>query len=183
MDKRSFLEKHKIVRSSIKQDVLHFALPAFFVFSAGLVVSAMNGYDGLLKNLWRLILHPGDLYVLPTEKIVGLVLCVIGFTVVLVALCTLKHSYSSTLVIKEDHQLITNGIYRFIRHPIYFGVIIVCFAVPVYAFSLYGFIVMSALIPLGLNRIRMEEELLTEEYGDVYRAYKKTSRKLIPFIY
>jgi len=53
----------------------------------------------------------------------------------------------------------------------------------VYASSLYGFIVMSAQIPIFLNRIRMEEGLLTEEFGDEYRDYKKGVHKLIPFIY
>ena len=42
---------------------------------------------------------------------------------------------------------------------------------------------MSALIPIFLNRIRMEERLLTEEFGDEYRAYKEATRKLIPFVY
>jgi len=42
---------------------------------------------------------------------------------------------------------------------------------------------MSALIPLFLNRIRIEERMLTEEFGDAYRTYKKGTSKLIPFIY
>jgi protein-S-isoprenylcysteine O-methyltransferase Ste14 len=42
---------------------------------------------------------------------------------------------------------------------------------------------MSALIPIILNRIRMEERLLTEEFGDAYRAYVEATSKLIPFIY
>jgi protein-S-isoprenylcysteine O-methyltransferase Ste14 len=39
------------------------------------------------------------------------------------------------------------------------------------------------LIPIFLNRIRMEEEMLTEEFGDAHRMYMETTRKLIPFIY
>jgi protein-S-isoprenylcysteine O-methyltransferase Ste14 len=56
-------------------------------------------------------------------------------------------------------------------------------SVPVYAPSLYGFLVLSLLIPIFLNRIRMEEEMLTEEFGDAHRMYMETTRKLIPFIY
>jgi hypothetical protein len=40
MAKRGFLEKHQIVRYAIRDDLLYFALPAFLVFIAGLVVSA-----------------------------------------------------------------------------------------------------------------------------------------------
>ncbi len=57
------------------------------------------------------------------------------------------------------------------------------FGVLVYASSLYGFLTMSVLIPITINRIRMEEKILTEEFGDAYRAYKKATSKLIPFIY
>ncbi len=59
----------------------------------------------------------------------------------------------------------------------------VCIGVPVYASSLYGLLFMSALLPLALNRIRIEERILTEEFGDAYRAYSEATSKLIPFIY
>jgi len=54
---------------------------------------------------------------------------------------------------------------------------------PVYAASMYGFLISLLLIPIILNRIRLEEELLTEEFQDAYRKYKETTKKLIPFIY
>ncbi len=84
----------------------------------------------------------------------------------------------------EDlHQLITRGLYRLARHPLYFGVLFAIMGVPVYAPSLWGFLVMSLLIPLFLHRIRMEEEMLTEKFGDAYLAYKVATKKLIPFLY
>ena len=59
----------------------------------------------------------------------------------------------------------------------------VCIGVPMYASSLFGLLTMSALIPLVLNRIRIEERMLTDEFGDAYRKYRKATSKLIPFIY
>jgi protein-S-isoprenylcysteine O-methyltransferase Ste14 len=44
-------------------------------------------------------------------------------------------------------------------------------------------LVMSALVPVILNRIRLEERILTEQFGDAYRTYSETTRKLIPYIY
>jgi protein-S-isoprenylcysteine O-methyltransferase Ste14 len=41
---------------------------------------------------------------------------------------------------------------------------------------------MSALIPVALNRIRFEERILTEQFGDEYWTYKEATSKLIPFI-
>jgi protein-S-isoprenylcysteine O-methyltransferase Ste14 len=42
---------------------------------------------------------------------------------------------------------------------------------------------MSALIPVFLLRIKIEERLLIEEFGDAYLMYKESTSKLIPFIY
>ena len=152
--------------------MLYFALPAILVFSAGNVVSA-----------WDLVRRQGSLYILPVQSIVGLALVVIGLTIELVAAGTLRRFYSSTLVIREGHQLITHGVYRFARHPIYLGAFMVCIGVPLCVSSLYGLLTMSALIPLILNRIRIEERMLTDEFGDAYRTYKEATSKLIPFIY
>ena len=183
MAKRGFPARHGIVRNTTKDDVLYFALPAVLVFYAGLVVSARDGYDGLVAKIWELVSQPGSLYLLSVQNIVGLALFIVGLTTALVAVVTLRRFYFSTLVIREDHQLITHGIYRFSRHPVYLGVIIAIIGVPVYASSLYGLLTMSALIPLILFRIRIEERMLTDEFGDAYRTYKEATSKLIPFIY
>ena len=172
MAKRGFLARHGIVRNAIREDVLFFAIPWVFVLFAGMGVSA-----------WDLVRQQGDLYILSVQSIVGLALIVIGFTILLTAQITLRRYYSSTLVIREEHQLITHGIYRFIRHPIYLGNIMFFIGVPVFTSSLYGLLIMSALIPIFLNRIRIEERMLTEEFGDAYRTYKEATSKLIPFIY
>ena len=152
--------------------MVYFAIPALVVFSAGMVVSA-----------WDLVRHQGSLDILSVQDIVGLALIVIALINNLVAQVTLRRSYSSTLVIREDHQLVTHGVYRFVRHPIYLGVIMASIGVPVYVSSLYGLLTMSAVIPVLLNRIRMEERMLTEAFGDAYRTYRETTSKLIPFIY
>ena len=96
---------------------------------------------------------------------------------------TLRRNYSGTVVIREDHQLITHGIYRFTRNPMYMGLIMVVTGLPVYVASLYGFLTSLVLIPIILNRIRLEEKLLTAEFQEAYQKYKETTKKLIPFIY
>ncbi len=183
MTKRKFLLRHGIVRNAIREDVIFFALPTLLIFFAGLIVSARNGYDGLLSTIWDLVRQPENLRLLSIQNTVGLALTVIGFTILFVAMGTLWWSHSPTLVIREGHQLITHGIYRFMRHPMYLGAITVCISVPVYASSLYGLLIMSALSPVFLNRIKIEERLLTDEFGDAYRAYMGTAKRLIPFIY
>ena len=172
MAKKEILKKHGIVRNAVRKDVLFFVIPWIIVMLAGMGICA-----------WDLVRRQESLYEFSTQNMVGLMLIVIGFVIILIAQITLWKYYSSTLVIKENHQLITHGIYRFVRHPIYLGNITLFLGIAVYVSSLYGFLTLLGLIPVFLVRIRMEERLLTEEFGDKHRTYKKNTRKLFPFIF
>ena len=184
MSKPGLLEKHGIVRNAIRVDMLQFGLPFFAVFAVGIVLSAKGGgLESLWPTIWRVIREPASFFALSVERATGLILFVGGLTVMLVAQFTLWRNYAATLVIREDHQLIQHGIYRLVRHPIYLGVVIVVFGIPVYTSSLSGLLTMVALIPILLNRIRLEEGLLIEAFGDAYRKYRATTSKLIPFIH
>jgi protein-S-isoprenylcysteine O-methyltransferase Ste14 len=187
MANNEFLKRHGIVRNAIKEDMIYFAAPALIVFTIGLVFCAIAGARAGLTNfwgiVWGLIKQPRDLFTFPMHSIMGLATIMIGFIIMLVGQITLYRNYSSTVVIREDHQLITHGIYRFARNPVYLGLIMVVIGFPVFVASLYGFVTMLVLIPIILNRIRLEEKLLTEEFQDAYQSYKETTKKLIPFIY
>jgi protein-S-isoprenylcysteine O-methyltransferase Ste14 len=175
------------VRHAIKEDILLFGIPALTVFSIGLVFCARAGARAGLKNfwgiVWDLVKQPQDLFTFPMHSIMGLAAIMTGLIIMIVGQVTLWRNYSGTVVIREDHRLITHGIYRFTRNPIYLGLIIVVFGLPAFVASLYGFVSMLVLIRIILNRIRLEEKLLTEEFQEAFRKYKETTKKLIPFIY
>ncbi len=171
------------MRKTIKKDLTLFAIPALVVFVLGLIASGRDGYDGLVGTLWEIVLSPERRNQLSTWNIAGLSLFIAGLSIAILAAYTLQRFYSSTLVTRENHQLITHGPYRLVRHPIYFGVLIAILGVPVYAPSLFGFLILLLLIPIFLFRIKMEEEMLTEFFGDEYRAYRTTTKKLIPFLF
>ncbi len=184
MARRGYLEKHGIVRSAIRKALFFFGLPALTVLILGLIACGRDEYDGMVGTLVMMLLDPGAARWLPVSKIVGLALMIVGFAIAFTALFTLKRFYASTLVTRVDHRLITHGIYRFVRHPAYLGVLLICVvALPVYSSSAWGFLILSLLIPIVLGRIRMEEGLLTEHFGDAYREYRGSTRKLIPFVY
>ncbi len=166
------LVERVIMRDSIRKDVLFFALPASIVFCAGLGVCA-----------WDLVRRQGSLFTLSAHSIVGWALIVIGLTLTFVAAGTMRRFYSPALRVRRDHQLITHGLYRFVRHPFYTGMGIATVGVLVVASSLYGLLILLALVPLLVNRIRIEEQMMTAQFGDAYRAYARGTKKLIPFIY
>jgi protein-S-isoprenylcysteine O-methyltransferase Ste14 len=167
-----FLAKHGVVREYIKKDIFYFFIPWITVFTLGIALSARN-----------IIINQQNQLILSVHNIVGLILFVTGLSIMIIGQVTLWKSYSSLLIIKKGQKLITHGIYRFIRHPIYFGFIVVAIGISIAASSLYGFLVMLLEIPICLSRIRIEQKMLIEEFGDEYRKYMKTTKKLVPFIY
>ena len=173
MPQRGFLARHGIVRNAIGKDILQFAIPAIIISFIELLFCAYS----LVKQLQNLSMFQ-------VQQIIGLALFIIGLTIMIVGQVTLRRNYSGSVVIRVDHQLITHGIYRFTRNPIYLGLIMIFVTgFPVFAASMVGFLISLFLIPIILNRIRLEEELLTEEFQDAYQKYKETTKKLIPYIY
>ena len=182
MEKNGFLKRHGIVRNAIRKDLLQFAIPAIIIFFMELIFCA-DSLTGIWGTIWGPDKQPQNLSMFPVLSIIGLALFIIGLTIMIVGQATLRRNYSGTVVIRDDHKLVTNGIYRFTRNPIYLGALIVFVGLPVYAASVYGFLTSLFLIPIFLYRIRLEEELLTEEFQDAFQKYKETTKKLIPFIY
>ncbi len=187
MSKKDTPKKHRFVRNAIKDDILQFAIPGMTVFLIELIFCASEGaandLSGFWGTVWGLIMQPQNLLLLSVQSIIGLALIIIGLIIMTIGQVTHRRNYSGTVVIRENHQFITHGIYRFTRNPMYFGVIVLITGLPIYTASLYGFLTSLVLIPIILNRIRLEEKLLTEEFQDKYQKYKETTKKLIPFIY
>jgi protein-S-isoprenylcysteine O-methyltransferase Ste14 len=116
--------------------------------------------------------------------IIGIAFMLLGLSIRMVSMRQLGKYYSTLLFTNKDHQLITTGMYKYIRHPIYSGDIVFYLG---YGFALSNYIVfmliMVAFISAYLIRIKQEEKMMMEGFGDVYREYCNTTKKLIPFIY
>jgi protein-S-isoprenylcysteine O-methyltransferase Ste14 len=88
------------------------------------------------------------------------------------------------LTIKTDHRLVTEGIYRSVRHPIYTSYILLFLGFCIALQSLWGLagLVGVCLIWFG-NRIGIEEQMLADRFGDDYLAYCQTTKRLFTYIY
>lgn len=179
------LQRLGIIRHNLAKDLLLFFLPWLTVFclELGLCGTYGDGLSGLWGSIWGVIRDPLLLLALPWHRTVGLSLYVIGLTVMIVGQVTLWENYSGFVVIKKDHQLITHGIYRLTRNPIYLGALVVFAGLPIFAASVYGFLAMLPIIPIFLLRIRMEEQMLGGYFGDEYEAYRSTTKRLVPWLY
>lgn len=117
-------------------------------------------------------------------RIVGLVLCAVAAFVGLSARFHLGRFYVPQPSIEKDHELITDGPYRWIRHPMYAAALLWCLGWPLLVRSVAGTaLAVGSALPALVTRMDMEEQMLLEALGEEYEAYQRRSRRLIPFLY
>lgn len=93
----------------------------------------------------------------------------------------LARNWSPKLELMEGHALVTNGVFRHIRHPMYaahwlWGVAQVFLLQNWVA----GFSMLVCLIPMYLYRVRVEEQMMLDHFGEEYRSYMDRTGGLIP---
>ena len=96
----------------------------------------------------------------------------------------LGRNWSVTLEIRDNHQLVTRGAYRYVRHPMYASFWLWATA---QAFLLPNWLPggsgLASVAGLYFSRIRKEEELMENAFGDDYRAYRARVGAIIPRFY
>ena len=95
----------------------------------------------------------------------------------------LGRRFSGLVAIQPGHTLVTDGVYRVIRHPSYLGLLVNTLGWALAFRSGVGVLLTMFLIPPLLSRIRAEEALLRAEFGGVYDAYRSRTWRLIPGFY
>lgn len=117
-------------------------------------------------------------------KILGIVGLILSFYFFYRAYA--DNTFASALVrVQSDrkHQVISTGVYGFVRHPMYLGGILLFVGTPMLLGSLYGLVIGLSMIFLLAGRIIGEEKMLINEL-DGYEEYKKKVRyRLIPFVW
>lgn len=92
---------------------------------------------------------------------------------------TLGKYFSVHIEIKDNHELIETGPYRFIRHPAYAGNILQAAGIPLILNAYYSLTISAVLILLFLYRLKLEEDVLIREVKG-YSDYVKRTYRLIP---
>ncbi len=98
---------------------------------------------------------------------------------------TLGKNWSPILEIRKEHKLITEGPYKYVRHPMYtqIWIWVICqwLILSNWAIGIVGVLTWTILY---IVRLPEEEKMMVEEFGEEWENYcKQTSKKIIPFIY
>jgi protein-S-isoprenylcysteine O-methyltransferase Ste14 len=150
----------------------------------GLLVLAWVGF--FIPLIW--IVSPAFSfaeYPLRTGPLFAGVMCfVIGLWLFYRSHADLGANWSITLEVREQHRLITTGVYRRIRHPMYSALVLYsvgqALVVPNWVAGPSNLIAFAVLLAL---RVRAEEEMMVQQFGDEYAAYTARTKRLVPRVW
>ena len=116
--------------------------------------------------------------------IIGICICISGAIVRWVSIIQLNKEFTVDVAISENHNLKTHGLYKYIRHPSYLGLLLICFGLSVAMNTVISVVVITIPVLLViLYRIKIEEKILVSEFGDSYKDYMKLTYRIIPKLY
>ncbi len=142
---------------------------------AALLLVSKTGEIGWLAT--RLLPHS------PAVGWTGAAIVLAGVALAILARLFLGRNWSGIVTVKRDHELILRGPYRFVRHPIYSGILLALLGTAVAVGQVRGLIAL-AFAALGLRwKSLKEEQFMEEEFGDAYRSYKQRVKALIPLVW
>ncbi len=106
-----------------------------------------------------------------------------GNLIFIAAYAELGRQWSAELVIKDGHRLVVTGIYHWIRHPMYTGFLLFGIGIGLLSANLYGCAYLFVMLVLITIRLKTEEDMMVEVFGDSYKEYKSRTSALIPGIF
>jgi protein-S-isoprenylcysteine O-methyltransferase Ste14 len=111
----------------------------------------------------------------------GWVLGIISFWIRNSAIAALGRFWSLHVEIRENHEFVKSGPFRFVRHPVYFSMILelLAFALVCCAWMVV-LIIPIIFVPVLLMRVRLEEAALMEKFGPAYEEYRRTTPAIFP---
>lgn len=114
----------------------------------------------------------------------GVILMLVALAIRWTAIFTLGKSFSSNVAIQDSQQITRAGLYRFVRHPSYLGLLLVFLAIGLHSrnWTSLAVVIVPTTAAL-LYRIHVEEAALMKAFGGDYSAYARATKRLIPGVY
>lgn len=120
------------------------------------------------------ILASGILFVC---QIFGLIICFWSILVMKIG------NFNVQPEVKRNAVFVSSGPYHLIRNPMYAGLIVFFGAGVLNSFQMMKFLVFLILLLVFIFKISLEEQFLEEQFGENYIAYKKKTKRLVPYLF
>lgn len=116
-----------------------------------------------------------------TLRWIGAALSVLSFVLLCWVHGALGQSYSPELRIRSEHQFVTWGPYRYVRHPMYSTYLLMAFGMGLLSADwLIGFLGLTMIVALMCLRTPHEEEMMLQAFGESYRRYVRSTGRFFP---
>ncbi|MGX1024122.1 methyltransferase family protein [Psychroflexus sp. MBR-150] len=138
-------------------------------------------FVGLQFMLFIAFVIDVDLGVLPINlpSFFDAALLGIGLSIFILSLAKLGRNLSPFPSPKPQSKLVTDGIFKYIRHPIYTAIVVIMLAWSVWQQSLYQVLITFLVLLLFYFKSQYEEQQLMQKFSD-YKAYKKSTGRFLP---
>ena len=120
---------------------------------------------------WEIIPKKQIIQVSPFSYLVGFLIISIAFIILLIAIKDLGRNLSPFPRPISNSNLVTNGIYQFTRHPMYYSLIFISFGVFITKLSIYYLFLLISLVLIIKFKIALEEHYLNNKFKN-YLLYK-----------
>ncbi len=145
----------------------------------------------VILGLILMLTSVGDLWVfgiriLPDEPEwfwLGFAITGLGLGIAVWARRRLGPFWASAIEIKTGHRLIQDGPYRLVRHPIYAGIMLGALGSGIADGDVGGSTGFAVIAASFIAKLRREERFIAAAFGDEFRAWRKRTWALIPFLY
>lgn len=114
---------------------------------------------------------------------IGLVVTFAGLALTVWARVSLGANWSASVQVKTNHALVRVGLYRWVRHPIYSGLLMAFVGCAIALDQWLGLLTFVIVLAGFLYKLHLEERWMIETFGDAYRDYRNHSNALIPGIF
>jgi protein-S-isoprenylcysteine O-methyltransferase Ste14 len=161
----------KTVRREAWPQRLIYLLPMLFV-------APLFFWDALGAGLaQRMTAHPLAMYWFGTAILAA------GLLFSVWARRTLGRNWSGMVTVKQDHELVQSGPYRFVRHPIYTGLLVALGGSAISWNRWFGVYLLVVLFVSFWIKLQREEAFMRETFGEKYDAYCARTKRLVPFVW
>jgi len=116
-------------------------------------------------------------------RYIGLLVLCVGLCFRVVPMAILGFRFSGYITVQKGHTLVTNGLYRYVRHPNYLGGLLGLLGLVLVFRAGVGLPLLALAAVIFIARINAEERLLASVFGREYEDYRRRSWRLVPFVY